>query len=162
MSARTRDVDKGYKRVVRDLNLRGATVKVGIVGPKAAAEKKVPKDAKPTSASIAEIAGYLHEGTEHAKPRPFIVVWFDENVAENRRFAKHLAAQRIAGKLNLEKSLRLMGVRAVGGIQKRIADGPFAPNAESTLARKAPKTKPLINTGQLRSSVAFEILGGPS
>lgn len=156
MTVQIHSRDKGYSKLLREVNLHGSVVKVGVLGPKG----QVPKNGVggETSATVAEIAEYLHEGTARMKPRPFIVVWFDENVEENRRFARMLAAERIAGRITYDRSLAMMGAKAVGGIQKRIADGPFEPNHPSTLARKAPKTKPLINTGQLRSSIAHEIV----
>jgi hypothetical protein len=154
MSATIVSRDKGYSKLLREVNLHGSVVKVGVLGPKG----QVPKSGGKTSATVAEIAEYLHEGTDRMKPRPFIVVWFDENVDANRRFARLLAAERMAGRLTYDRSLSMMGARAVGGIQKRIADGPFEPNRPSTLRKKAPKTKPLIATGQLRSSIASEIV----
>jgi hypothetical protein len=155
----TRSIDRGYRRVLAAVNQRGAVVRVGVMGPKGEA----PKQGGKTTATNAEVASYLHEGTEHMPPRPFITIWFDENASQNRAFARLLAARRIAGKLDYRRSLELMGVMAQGGIQKRIASGPFAALAASTLAATAPKTKPLINTGQLRSSITYEIVdGGPS
>lgn len=156
MTARLYDRDRGARALIRDANRHGAFVKVGVLGPKGNA----PKTGSKTGATVAQIAAYNHEGTATIPPRQFIVVWFDENLAENKRFAKQLAAERLGRRISYDQSLKMMGARAVGGIQKRMVSGPFAPNAKSTLAAKAPKNKPLINTGQTRASVAFELEKG--
>lgn len=50
----------------------------------------------------------------------------------------------------------LLGQWCVGEIQKRIAAGTPPPNAPSTIARKGSST-PLIDTGQLRSSITYAV-----
>ena len=50
-----------------------------------------------------------------------------------------------------------IGSMVAGAIQKRISDLRTPPNAPSTLAKKAPKTNPLINTGTMRTAVTWSI-----
>jgi hypothetical protein len=89
--------------------------------------------------------------------RSFIAAWFDEKAGENRVFAQKLAGMRIDGKLTAEKSLQMMGVKATGGMQRRISAGIQPPNADSTIRRKK-SSKPLIDTGQLRSSLTSRVV----
>lgn len=167
-----RDIDRGWKKLLREALRRGAYVEVGILGPKALTAKghapaprgMKKRDKRPAApagarATVADVATFLHEGTSTIPARPFISGWFDENREANRRFARKLAEQRLLGADTYEGSLKKMGAYAQGGIQKRMAAGWAPPNADSTIARKG-SSKPLINTGQLRSSVAFRIVNG--
>jgi hypothetical protein len=153
------DRDKGLKRIRREVVITGAVVEVGIMGPKASAPKQVHEGEKPTPATMVEIAGYQEFGTATIPARSFIGGWFDENEASNKAFARDLALKRLGGKLDYRRSLDLMGVRAQGGIQKRIAAGIAPPLDPATIKRKG-SSKPLIDTGQLRSSITYRIASG--
>jgi hypothetical protein len=52
--------------------------------------------------------------------------------------------------------MKLIGMRVVGDIQDRISDGIPPPNSPITIARKG-SSKPLIDSGQLRQSISFEV-----
>jgi hypothetical protein len=96
-------------------------------------------------------------GSEEEVPaRSFIRAWFDQAEPEMREDLRKLMRGVIAGTHTKEQVLNLLGLKAVGGIQKRIADGIDPPNAPSTIARKG-SSKPLIASGQLRSGVSFAI-----
>lgn len=59
-----------------------------------------------------------------------------------------------------ERELRLVGVVAVGDVQETITDGPWEPNAPSTIAaktRQGRKDQPWIDTGQTRQSVRASV-----
>lgn len=161
------DKDKGYKKIAEAFRGPPLFVEVGIFGPAARAPKKTRQIKKngevvqrAAKATLVEIAGYNEFGTKNVggrtPARSFLGAWFDENVEANKAFAKELAAKRLTGKIGVEQSLRLMGVRAVGGIVQRIASGIKPGLAARTIARKR-SDKPLINTGQLRSSIAFRL-----
>lgn len=163
------DRDFGYKKVTEAFRSMHAYVEVGIFGPKARAPKKtrqIMKDGKviqrAAKATLVEIAGYNEFGTNasggHTPARSFLAAWFDENRAENIAFAKDLAAKRLAGRIGVQQSLNLMGARAVGGIVKRIANTSILPRLKPrTVARKR-SSQTLVNTGQLRSSIAFRVV----
>lgn len=57
------------------------------------------------------------------------------------------------------KGYMALGLVAVSAVRKKITDGPFVPLAEATLAarraRGVTRTKPLIDTGQLRNSITY-------
>ena len=114
---------------------------------------------KPSPATMVEIGGYQEFGTATIPARSFIGAWFDENESANLAFARDLAAKRIGGKLDYRRSLELMGVKAQGGIQKRIARGIEPPLKAETIKRKG-SSKPLIDTGQLRSSITYRVVTG--
>jgi hypothetical protein len=53
-------------------------------------------------------------------------------------------------------ALAEIGAQAVALMQKEVTDGGFAPNAPATTARKG-SDMPLIDTGQMRQSVHYQI-----
>ena len=63
----------------------------------------------------------------------------------------------ILGKQTPAAAYERIGQVVVGLVKKRIAEGIEPGNAPSTLEKKAPKTKPLIDSGQLRSSITHEV-----
>ena len=62
----------------------------------------------------------------------------------------------IKRELTPEQLADLLGQKYVGQIQARISAGIPPPLAESTIARKG-SSVPLIDTGQLRSAVTYEV-----
>lgn len=160
MAVQIIDNDKGFAAILREVRKRGSLVAVGILGPKAAAPKRSkgkPAEGAKAAPTLAQVAAWNEFGTGRIPARSFIAAWFDENRVANMAFARELAALRIGRRLTYDQSLKLMGARAVGGIQKRIAAGISPANAPSTVARKG-SSKPLVNTGQLRSSIAFKLI----
>jgi hypothetical protein len=53
-------------------------------------------------------------------------------------------------------ALETAGVEGVSLVQRKMIQGPFAPNAPSTIKRKK-SSRPLIDTGQLRQSVSYVV-----
>jgi hypothetical protein len=53
-------------------------------------------------------------------------------------------------------ALEAAGVEGVSLVQRKMVQGPFAPNAPSTIKRKKSK-RPLIDTGQLRQAVSYVV-----
>lgn len=76
----------------------------------------------------------------------------DKYVQLNRR---NLVAA-LHGKMNIEQALGQLGEVAAGDVKAKIASGDFASLKPETIKRKG-SSKPLIDTGQLRQSVAWEI-----
>jgi hypothetical protein len=63
----------------------------------------------------------------------------------------------LLGRLSEDAALGLLGTKAVGEIQKRMARGIKPDNAPSTIAAKGSST-PLIDTGRLRQSVTYAVV----
>ena len=53
-------------------------------------------------------------------------------------------------------ALESAGVEGASLVQRKMIQGPFAPNAPSTIKRKG-SSRPLIDTGQLRQSVSYVV-----
>jgi hypothetical protein len=96
------------------------------------------------------------DGRPRVPARSFIRGWYDEHRVEGGKRLAGLMRQVVARKLTQEQALEQFGLWAQGSMQARMAQGIPPPNAEATVERKGSST-PLIDTGQLRSSVSFEV-----
>lgn len=146
--SKVKDVDRGYKDLLERAKMHGV-IKVGILTADA---DKAYDDA----VTVLQVAMWNEFGTEHIPERSFLRAWFDENESKCREAVKRMASSVLAGKYKPEQALQLVAQRFVGEIQKRMAQGVPPPNAASTIARKG-SDKPLIDTGQLRSSISYVV-----
>jgi hypothetical protein len=162
---RTRDIDRGWRELRRKVleSARGKHVLVGVQGDKA----RAPHPGSKKGLTVGDIAT-IHEfgakvtmpsGTEVIIPgRSFLRATFDEQGADLQKRATLLGRAVLLTKITPVQGLNLLGLHAVGLVQKRIADGVPPPNAPSTIKRKG-SSKPLIATGQLRASITHEVEG---
>lgn len=128
---------------------------------KGAAEPAAPASSAPT-ATIVEI-GAVHEfGAGRIPERSFLRSTFDAGRTKYQKFMTNGLRREVvqvaktgqAGPENL--TLKRLGLVVEGDIKKRIAEGIAPPLSPVTIARKK-SSKPLIDTGQLRASIASEI-----
>jgi len=148
------DRDHGYKKRVKAIHTMAEErpeVTVGIHEAEGAA-------AYEDGATVLEVAIWNEFGTEHIPARSFLRAWFDETRGEAKERWEMLLRQVAQGKITREVAMERFGLWCVGGIQARIADGIPPSNRPGTIARKG-SSKPLINTGQLRSSITFKTEG---
>ena len=94
--------------------------------------------------------------TVNIPARPFLRSAFDENVEEIDKFAKGKVMEVARRETSPEAALSKIGQEMQKIVQKKIRTGPFAPNAPST-KRKKKSSKPLIDKGNLRQSIRYEI-----
>lgn len=145
--SRVRVVDKGATRVVRsarELARAPLRVDVGIMGDDASTEYVDGI----TTALVAEI----HEQGWGVPKRSWLRGWIEENEDDIDRRMSAFTRQILTGKITPEVAAKRFGAWAVGEIQKRISQGISPPNAPSTVESKG-SSMPLIDTGQLRSSI---------
>ncbi len=151
------DTDPGFKRLMATLNdMKLDTVAVGLFEE---------SENEPDSEYATVQVGAVHEfGCETAGKNHNIVI-------PQRSFLRGTLDQ-MADKLNEIRSASLsevfahartnkevlsqMGGALADACKKRIADGIEPANAASTIARKG-SSKPLVNTGHLRSSIKFKV-----
>lgn len=147
---RLQDSDHGYAKLVQTLKAWGEPrISVGIHDADAGKADR-------RGVTVLEKAIFNEFGTAEIPARSFIRAWVDESQGA---IVKALASQArlvVAGKISKEQAIERVGLWAVGQIQARIAQGIDPPNAPSTIARKGSST-PLIDTGQLRSSVSYKV-----
>lgn len=79
-----------------------------------------------------------------------------ENHESELQAACDIVNQTISSGGTAEQALNKLGVAAKGLVQEEIVNGGFAPNAESTIAKKGSE-QPLIDTGYMRQSVNYVV-----
>lgn len=156
------DTDAGYRALTQrvfGLAKTKPTITIGIhedTGAEAHGDDVV---------TILQVAIWNEFGTEDAEGNPriparsFIREWYDAAEPQLRRDLAVLMRSVIAGQRSASDILELLGQRAVGQIQQRMADGIPPPNALATARAKGSST-PLIHRGILRSSVTYRVEGG--
>lgn len=150
--ASVRTVDRGanalLERVARAA--RGTELRVGILDKGNDAAKGGDGQ------TVADVATRNEFGLG-VPERSFIRGWYDEALEQNRADWTKLHRQAIRGDISEAQAMGRLGVKFVGDIQKRIVAGIEPANAASTIKAKGSST-PLVDTGQLKSSVTFEVL----
>jgi len=146
------DKDQGYKALlVRAQDLKRSQIAVGIT--EAVGSKQHGKDGLTT---ILDIATFHEFGTGTIPERSFLRAWFDENEEQAKVWVERVTKLIFQGKLTQARGLALLGLKFVGEIQERMALGIPPPLALETVWRKGSST-PLIDTGQLRSSITYVV-----
>lgn len=156
-------IDRGWEDIkhrVRALRDTGAVVKVGVQGQRAAANHQQSGLTVAQLATIHEFGKVIHQprmGRTIVIPeRSFLRATIDQYQEAIARRDVLLAQGFMLGKLALKPAMELFGQYVVGLIQQRIANGIAPPNRPRTIARKG-SSKPLIDTGQLRSSITYKV-----
>lgn len=165
-SLKTIDKDRGWNKIKEQMRLaKKSFVNVGVLSDAGKYQPHSDLKTKRThysSANIADVAtfnefGHLVRGGSYfVVPRPFMRTSYDEGMATLMPFIAFNFGKIMDGKLTTEQALKKIGTFHKGQIQKKIASGPWAPNAPSTIKSKRSK-KPLIDSGQMRQSISFEV-----
>lgn len=139
-----KDRDKGLKALLARVLASKKAITVGVHAAEGGA-------AEPGGATVADVATWNHFGTSRIPARPFLTNWFDANVKEIAVKLKTAGTKIVKG-TDPYDALQAVALWAEGGVKRYIAQGVPPPNAPSTVAQKG-SSKPLIDTGQLRSSI---------
>lgn len=107
-------------------------------------------------ATVADVATWNEYGTKNTPARPFISGWFDANQADIRAKLKS-AGDKIFQGADPVATLDVTAQYFAGKVQQGISAGVPPPNADSTVRQKG-SSKPLIRTGQLRSSIRGHVV----
>lgn len=95
--------------------------------------------------------------TEIRNPaRSFVRSSIDENYNEIVKVIDNQTFKLMMGRTNITKALKLIGAYVQSLIQVRIETGTYTPLSDFTIEKKK-SSKPLIDTGRLRQSVAYEV-----
>jgi hypothetical protein len=151
VKATIKDTDHGYRDLMRRVQqARGAAVSVGITSESG---EKAHDEAE--GMTVLDI-GAIHEFGIGVPERSFIRGWFDAFRDQARKLIKAAMEAVVAGKLTKAQALDMVGVRLQGECQKNMTTAPFEPLKRATILRKG-SSKPLIDTGQLRSSITYKV-----
>jgi len=140
-----RVVDKGANKLLKDLAVAALATDIGIMGSEAG---DTYEGGGMTTAEVAE----RHEFGIGVPQRSWLRGYVDENESIIMARLRAISDSIARGKGSLRIGLEQLGVLTVGEIQERISNRIAPALAEATIKRKGSDV-PLIDTGQLRSSV---------
>lgn len=158
--SRVEDKDLGFNRIIRTLNkdLDGVVVRVGVQAKDKAARRGKDGSIRDTDQPLAVIAAIHEFGLGDMPQRSFLRSAYDENKPTIEKMVDNIATGAIKG-MSVGTALNQLGNEVQGMVQRKIVDGPFTPNAPSTIKRKK-SSRPLIDTGHLRQSIRYVIEKG--
>lgn len=148
MSVTVRTVDRGAIALKARIAAKVQAVEVGVIGDNAA---RMEGD----GVTVSDVALWAEFGLGQPQ-RSWLRDWIEENQPAIDRAMRAEADAIKAGTRTKEQALARLGAWIQGSIQERIATGIEPANADSTIARKG-SSKPLIDTGQLRSSISHRV-----
>lgn len=147
MTSRVYSKDHGADALVKVMkSIEQTTLRVGVI----------EGDAAHGQTTVGEVATYQEFGTENIPARSFIRAWYDENVTQNRLAMRAVLRQVTMGKITLPQAFGQLGSLFVAQIQKRIVAGIPPELKESTIRAKG-SSVPLVDTGQLKASITYEV-----
>ena len=135
--------DKLEKALAEIARKMSGSVKVGFLGGAT----------YPDGTSVAQVAFWNEFGTTRIPPRPFFRTMIGN---ESPGWAVMMGKAAKHYDYNGPTVLQFMGVKISEQLQQSIAGWQVPPNSPVTVALKG-FNKPLIDTGQMQSSVDFEV-----
>lgn len=108
--------------------------------------------------SLVEVAAVHEFGAPDAgiPQRSFVRAAVDEHRSDIHALQERLAGQILRGEIDEKAALERLGAFVAGLMQRRIAAGIAPALNPETVARKGSST-PLVDTGQLRSSITWKV-----
>lgn len=151
---RVKETDRGYKRLVREIQKPMVTATVGLQGREGRAKSG------DGDATLAEVGTSNEFGTQAGVPeRSFLRSTVDAGTPKYLKLMRGVARAAVDGKTTIRKGIGLVGEIVVGDVKQAIANGIPPPNAESTIVAKGSST-PLVNFGQLRGGITKRVKRG--
>jgi len=143
---------KGMLEQAKELHRKPRTAKAGVLGHK----RNRRGDGGFDNVDIAVTQEF---GTRDGKipPRSFVMAPFKANAKRYSQLLKALVPKMLKGLMTLDKALNLVGLQMAADMKKSIKDGLTPPNSPRTIAKKK-SSKPLIDTGQLVTSITHAVV----
>lgn len=150
------DTDRGLKLLLRNLKdvAKGRALTVGVHGPEGEARHEDPGGK--SNLTVLDIAVIHEYGLGFNPERSFIRDWYDSKRSEHEAKLAAIVTEVLKGTYDIDTGLGRLGALFQGEIQARISAGIPPPLSPITIAWKESST-PLINTGQLRSSILWKV-----
>ena len=123
-----------------------------------AGQEHKDEDGKHSKYTVAQIAAVHEFGAPAAgiPERPFMRTALQVGRQKFIQLNRQNLLAMVRGGMTAEQALGQLGAMAQGEVQREIAQGTFAPLKTETIKRKG-SDRPLIDTGQMRQSVTWEI-----
>lgn len=144
-------INKGYYEALKRFEAMNSELDVGVP------DLDIPHKGS-LGMTVAAVAAIHEYGAPAAgiPQRSYLRAWVDENEPRIQKMVAAMQQSVASGKRTQAQALELLGQKFVGEIQARIAKGIEPALKDRTVARKG-SSKPLIDTGQLRSSITYII-----
>lgn len=153
-SAQIIERDLGWARIAAEIRIaRKAGVKIGLMGQDADRDDDSPLD----NIDIG-LVNEFGSGDGRVPERSFLRSTADAQREQIAQAKERLWDQIVRGTLTVRQALGQLGAWHRGQVQQTIVRLNEPPNAPSTIARKG-SSNPLIDTGQLRRAVNYEVEG---
>jgi len=94
--------------------------------------------------------------SQNIPARPWLTEGVNEGVDKYQQVARNKVPRVMDGTMTIQTYYNLLGEIGKSEIQKYIRNGDFTPLADSTIEAKG-SSKPLIDTGQMRNAVTYEV-----
>ena len=145
---RTKDIDRGWSRIKRELKrMGGISVEVGVHADAGTSDDGTP---------IALYAAANEYGTERIPERSFMRSTFDESRAEVKSLGVRLVRGVEDGKLSPERAAGFLGEHYVGLVKDKILSNIPPPNKPATVQRKG-SSRTLVDNGFLLNSIRWKL-----
>jgi len=138
---------KGIKKLFKQIS-KGGVVDVGILAGEGKHEG--------SDLTVAQIGFWNEFGTVLIPERSFIRATIKDKSKEIKAISAKEFKKVINGKTTSKDGLGILGAFTAGLIQERFTSNDWKPNTSRTQLRKG-SSKPLIDTGELRQSISYEV-----
>lgn len=127
---------------------------------RASVEVGVPAGPKyPDGTSVAQVFAYVEFGTETIPERPALRTGLKRALPGAKALNRSNLKAVIDGRMAAGIALGQLGEYAVGEVRRAMIEGPWEPNAPSTI-RKKKSDRPWIDSGQAIQSVTSRVVMG--
>lgn len=152
--SRTVVKDFGLKRFVQLAEeISKAQVAIGVHGT---ASPHETDDGELTSAALVATVNEFGSDDGHVPERSFLRSTFDEQLPALKIIRNRVIENVVLGKMSPATGLGLIGAHLAGKVQEKISSGVPPENAPSTIRAKG-SSRTLVDTGQLRQSITYEV-----
>ncbi len=148
---RVKRIDRGWKKLRRELKRQALVISVGVQGKEAVTKSGGDED----GLTVADVAAVNELGLG-VPERSFLRSTIDSGHQKYVSLLKGIGGASVSGKLPLVRGAKIVGEVVVGDVKRAIADGIPPPNAESTIEAKGSST-PLIDSSQMRGSITSKV-----
>lgn len=154
-SATTTEIDRGYKRIINNLDeIKGSFVTIGVHSGESAYNVGYGD----VEVALVALVNEFGSKDKRVPERSFLRETFDVNYAQWRKETRDLLWEVIKGKITPEKALKRLGIKMSIEVQNTIVKKATPPNAASTVSKKPEVgNNPLIHTRKLQRSIAFQV-----
>ena len=161
LKTRTREVDHGFKGIIKELKKLEYKpyVKIGYPEKSRDANKKHEReDGGESFVTVLDLAIFHEFGTVHSPERSFIRAAFDQNRKKIEKLTKKLLIKIYSNKITVEKSLDILGETILNDIKTFLKNDDVTPTSNRALDDNG---STLVDTGQLLNALTYKVVMRP-